>query len=1844
MSMELRSLARGRGDHQEGLTTEGSIESVRAEEFDVARDRFVKNLLYQAEQRYEILPDTDPQYTMLRGMHENLAQFLTIPKGETIVINEPAINMFVVRGEPNVYSQMGMVRAYVRWCQQTGRKATEDGIAWIVAHELTHIDQGTHEVDETNKGRRESNQESLNAEYDADRGGITLMARAGYNPREGLAAVQFFHALKEVDVASTHPREADRVRELVDLVESPDTFLPNVDKQPRVIGEPLLSLLLQEPSARMGTELYRAAAPQQLEQLAERAERIYDAIELANMAATHDRIAVIEQLMDRPELHTARAQGIFLHNVTQIIKALSRAHPENDPYFGSRRRDGGAFSNGASEWQDVGENIKYLKTEFVDSDVIPPANVSEPVSSDVLTKSLERKIKETHKLIRECIGLCERADVRYASYIADGASRTAKLVEEQVRGKVILEKLRTIEAQLDGKLSEITPDTLERYVVDGQVIEKPTGPWHETDETYEYVTTHEADALLQLCAETGNIYFHDWMRSRSKENNAHSGNAFNIETKYVPYLDKSYFETLDLSQETGRRTLVERQLFNEAEEHARMFFYGNLETTMEALMTGEPFSEVAPKESYTAHIDKVRAPLIERFKDTYLHNRSGEEILTAASAQRVAEFVVDHTYRINDVGLTPTVLVDLVDTLSIEECQRWVERSPEPSVKVGTSADQMFSAETQLHNVFIELDMLVGGWEYRMTRAVQARLRTEGQTRQTSTQRLEQINRVLELSSRQSVSLYYSEIIELLSDVTIQTHDDLERYVSPFVRLFDYDQEKILTEVIKRYSDTVPPADMFSFLEGQSYGIQFEYITYIWENRFATFQPDQQFQFLDLVYTHIPYYPDNGLIPQSFAERNKHYDETYDSVEYTKRKTAGIREHNKIAAQYIRLYREVSGNTSIVEPLKRLMKDGYMTLDPETGELVGDAELHAAYLNLTQPELEAIAEYYCAEVEPNKTKLPAHPLTQNEPLYADILNSIARRCLEGRGISESKVDITDKSIDEAMAFVVKHAPKSVSDFYMTDGGSGVKIKFGDDYVARDTMLKAVFSAYGLTTQQVVERGYALQMVSIPESAYAKHGIPDLSRGAEDNAERYLASATSILEGVKRERLMYQRRLLLEEYFETDTLSKDASRPPRERAAHVLEVLPERTTYRDELLQSIESTALEHWNVTVEGHQIHFPTTIDQIDTHAMYQFYAEYHVAIVDVSIKQLWARRADYIFNEHATAERTFDSEITRLVGLYPDPSYVRDEALFALGDSNLVRTPENAKQVVELLFVAQRRTKKTEVMETQSQLEWANQIFSVLDRGPKKDFLLWTLGVEKNPPLHVKAVGGYYGRSMEELPKVIFGATQQERQEFLIRMLYGDNGVLDPRTQDDEPIFEELLERTFNEAFPEAAGGLEGKAREVVHTIFTTVLHEYEPYRRSQIFISVIEVLKVETNASTGRRLRRLLEALGPVAIKAGQVLSEEKSDDGGPLLPGDIQSEMAKLKQNVKTFRRTTSIQVLESAGQFGNEPHQIVSLDERLSAASIKQVNRVTRGDRKRAVTKVRRPSILKHLDEDLRVFSKVVDNLSTLTNVPEGLADRVGRWLRAESDFEEEVRNHEAIREIMEEYNSFPMRAVHTMEIVVAEIYSHSAEHITEEEIRGLSLDELTQVAAGRAQLGDFKDKYQLTDREIDDYAAMLPNVEQYRIQAFDALLYQYFVKGRFTADPHGGNLVVTPDAKLGFIDLGSTGEIAPAELNELRKFFVGFLFFDSAQVTEAIQKFVPAIARAQLSVVEGIITSPASNKDKFSKILVAISEGGTSIDEGFEKFLKSLATGAYLTEGVDPMALAPSVLMYAQVN
>jgi len=140
--------------------------------------------------------------------------------------------------------------------------------------------------------------------------------------------------------------------------------------------------------------------------------------------------------------------------------------------------------------------------------------------------------------------------------------------------------------------------------------------------------------------------------------------------------------------------------------------------------------------------------------------------------------------------------------------------------------------------------------------------------------------------------------------------------------------------------------------------------------------------------------------------------------------------------------------------------------------------------------------------------------------------------------------------------------------------------------------------------------------------------------------------------------------------------------------------------------------------------------------------------------------------------------------------------------------------------------------------------------------------------------------------------------------------------------------------------------------------------PLLRGLVALNPAATAKNATNPR-GQRVREALEALGPVFIKFGQLLSTRRD-----LLPDDIADELALLQDQVPPFPTGDAIALIEQS--LGSSIDTVFAHFDHtpLAAASVAQVHSATLPSGEDVVVKVLRPDIESVIRQDLQLIKQL----------------------------------------------------------------------------------------------------------------------------------------------------------------------------------------------------------------------------------------------------------------------------------
>jgi ubiquinone biosynthesis protein len=363
---------------------------------------------------------------------------------------------------------------------------------------------------------------------------------------------------------------------------------------------------------------------------------------------------------------------------------------------------------------------------------------------------------------------------------------------------------------------------------------------------------------------------------------------------------------------------------------------------------------------------------------------------------------------------------------------------------------------------------------------------------------------------------------------------------------------------------------------------------------------------------------------------------------------------------------------------------------------------------------------------------------------------------------------------------------------------------------------------------------------------------------------------------------------------------------------------------------------------------------------------------------------------------------------------------------------------------------------------------------------------------------------------------------------------------------------------------------------------------------------------NRTLWERTRLALEELGPTFVKAGQLMSMRPDT-----LPHDLIYELRKLQNSVSPLPFPEMREVLmeelpadisQSFVEFNETP---------IASASLAQVYFARLHDGREVAVKVQRPDLLKTVQADLDLLTwfaaQIHQRVEALQpyDLPAVVAEVKENLLR-ELDFRHEARNQKYFNALN------PKPECVFAPYVVDELSSE----------RVLVMERIAGVSVG---------------------AARLAPAEAKRIAANGAtsLIHQVLIAGFFHADPHAGNVLVTPDGRLCFLDWGMAGNLTRRLRLGLADLFLAAVDQDAERIVQIAAELGSPGGRADLRAMERDVTlalredfNRAINRIQLGramlKLLFIFGQNGINITRDYSLMAKAVLSIEEVARTLDP--------------
>ncbi len=297
------------------------------------------------------------------------------------------------------------------------------------------------------------------------------------------------------------------------------------------------------------------------------------------------------------------------------------------------------------------------------------------------------------------------------------------------------------------------------------------------------------------------------------------------------------------------------------------------------------------------------------------------------------------------------------------------------------------------------------------------------------------------------------------------------------------------------------------------------------------------------------------------------------------------------------------------------------------------------------------------------------------------------------------------------------------------------------------------------------------------------------------------------------------------------------------------------------------------------------------------------------------------------------------------------------------------------------------------------------------------------------------------------------------------------------------------------------------------------FERHRLTDLFPWISRDGSADTPSDRGRRLREMLDELGPTFVKFGQLLSTRPD-----IVPPDIVVELQKLQDDVRPIPFADVRRVIEEELGLTIEQAFLEFDEQPTAAASIGQVHHALLPNGERIAVKVQRPNAPRQIESDIALLFQAArlakERVRALDFIDaEQVVEEFARSIRSELDYRAEARNAEIFRrnfagqpdvKIPRVYWTYTRRRVLVLEL-----------------LEGVQLADLNVAALSQAERRD------LAYRIAETWMTMI------------------FRHGFFHGDPHPANIfVMEGGSAVGLVDFGQVGKLTDEDMSRLTGLFI----------------------------------------------------------------------------------------------
>ncbi len=301
-----------------------------------------------------------------------------------------------------------------------------------------------------------------------------------------------------------------------------------------------------------------------------------------------------------------------------------------------------------------------------------------------------------------------------------------------------------------------------------------------------------------------------------------------------------------------------------------------------------------------------------------------------------------------------------------------------------------------------------------------------------------------------------------------------------------------------------------------------------------------------------------------------------------------------------------------------------------------------------------------------------------------------------------------------------------------------------------------------------------------------------------------------------------------------------------------------------------------------------------------------------------------------------------------------------------------------------------------------------------------------------------------------------------------------------------------------------------------FTLYLQPWHWFRRNQ--------------DPAGVRLRLVLEDLGPIFVKFGQILSTRKD-----LLPEEYARELARLQDKVPPFPGEQAVAIIEKS--FGKPIGDVFAVFDvqPFASASIAQVHAARLPDGTEVIVKVVRPGIEKTIKRDISLMKTIAEWAERYTAIARRLhvCEVVCDFEKTLYDELDMVREASSASQLKRNFAGSKL-------LYVPEVYwAYTRKRV-------MVMERISGIPVGN----------------IDALRAAGIDLRLLAENGVEVFFTQVFSHNFFHADMHPGNIFVGPDGRYIAIDFGIMGSLRDVDQRYLAENFHAFFRRDYRRVAE----------------------------------------------------------------------------------